>query len=68
MKRTITTLAVIVALILSWMLLAGIYYVTTDITYKQCLSENGVIFFMLMFGWTPAVMVASDLEDKFKTN
>ena len=59
-------LAVIASLVITWLSLGLIMYVVSDMTYKECISNSGIAYLMLLIGWIPAVIVGADLEKKFR--
>lgn len=52
-------IVVLTTFFLTWLFFAGICYITTDLSYKQCLNEVTAPLFM--YGWLPAAVVAGDL-------
>ena len=62
MKSTKIMLAVIATFIVTWLTLGLIFYVVSDMTYKESISNSGIGFTMLCIGWVPAVIVGADLE------
>ncbi len=67
MKNTIVMLTFLGALIITWMTLAGAAYLLSDIpTYKECMTNGGVLLLMLIFGWIPAIIVSMDVEEGVK--
>ena len=58
-------LAVIATLVATWLFLATIVYLCSDMTFKQSATIPAMFFLMLIFGWIPAVIVAFDLEKKW---
>ena len=61
MKSTKTMLALIATFLTTWLFLGLIGYLVSDITYKECLTSNDLIFLMVIFGWVPSVIVWIDL-------
>lgn len=67
MKSTIIMLSFLGTIIITWMMLGLAAYLLTDIpTYKQCMTSNGVLMLMLLFGWIPSIIVSIDMEEKIK--
>lgn len=64
MKATKIMLAVIATLIITWLTLGLIFYVTTDLTYKESISNAAIGWLMLFIGWVPAIVVAADLDEQ----
>lgn len=65
MKMTKIMLAMIATLIVTWLFFGFIYYVCSDLTYKQCISSDNTIVCMAIVGWIPVIVVASDLVEKW---
>lgn len=66
MKATKIMLAVIATLTLTAMTFGLISYLLSDLTYKQSMQHPAVWLLMLIFGWVPAVVVGTDLDEKLK--
>jgi hypothetical protein len=65
MKGTIMMLGFIVATLLTWLLFAGInYFVSENITFQQAAGSNAVLFFMIVIGWLPGIVVCNDIDNK----
>ena len=64
MKSTKIMVAVIATLIITWCVIGLIGYLLSDGTYKECMTHGGTLMFMLIFGWIPAIIIGSDLNDK----
>lgn len=62
MKATKIMLAVIASLIITWLTLGLIFYVLSDMTYKESLCNPGIGSIMLFIGWVPALIVGADVE------
>ena len=62
MKSTKIMLAVIASLIITWLTLGLIFYILSDMTYKESISNTGIGFTMLFIGWVPALIVGADLD------
>jgi hypothetical protein len=62
MKSTKIMLAVIASLIITWLTLGLIFYILSDMTYKECISNSGIGWMMLFIGWVPALIVGADIE------
>lgn len=63
MKSTKIMLAVIASLIITWLTLGLLFYVLSDMTYKESISNGGIGWMMLFIGWVPALIVGADLSD-----
>lgn len=68
MKSTKIMLAVIATLIATWTTFSLIGYILSDTSLRDCYTHSGTLFMMLIFGWIPAVIIASDLNDTLKDN
>jgi hypothetical protein len=62
MKATKIMLAVIATFIITWLTLGLIFYVLSDMTYKESISNAGIAYTMLFMGWIPALIVGADLD------
>ena len=68
MKSTKIMLAVIATLIATWTTFSLIGYFPSDLSLRDCFTHGGTLMLMLVFGWIPAVILASDLNDTLKEN
>ena len=68
MKSTKIMLAVIATLIATWTIISLIGYILSDTSLRDCFTNTGTIMVMFIFGWIPAVIIASDLNDTLKEN
>ena len=68
MKSTKIMLAVIATLIATWTTFSLIGYFLSDLSLRDCFTHGGTLMLMLVFGWIPAVILASDLNDTLKEN
>lgn len=66
MNTTKIMLAVIATLTITAMTIGMVAYLLSDLTYKQSMQHPAVWLLMLIFGWIPAVVVGTDLDDKLK--
>lgn len=65
MKNTIIMLAVIATFILTWMFISTIgYLLSQDVTFREVATHGGTLMAMLIFGWIPAVITGSDLNER----
>ena len=62
MKSTKIMLAVIATLLITWLTLGLLFYVLSDMTYKESISNSGIGYLMLFIGWIPALIVGADLD------
>jgi hypothetical protein len=63
MKSTKIMLAVIATFIITWMSLGFIFYILSDMTYKESCANSGIGFTMLFIGWIPALIVGADITE-----
>lgn len=64
MENTRNFLIVVAATITSYMFIAFIAYLLTDMTYKEACTSTGVVFTMVMIGWIFPVVVGIDLDSQ----
>lgn len=63
MKNTQIMIAFLLTLLVTWLALGCIVCTVSDLTLKASLTHPGLFMVMLLFGWIPAVIVASDLNE-----
>jgi len=63
MKSTKLMLAVIATILITWCVMGLIGYLISDLSFKECLTNDGTLYVMLILGWVPAIFVASDVHD-----
>ena len=67
MKNTIIMVAIIVTFLITWLLIATLAYLLTDIEdLKTAATTGGTLLFMFIFGWIPSVIVGIDLDNSYK--
>jgi uncharacterized membrane protein len=66
MKSTKIMLAVIATFIVTWLTLSLLFYILSDMTYKESCTYSATGFMMLFIGWLPALIVGTDLDEKLK--
>jgi hypothetical protein len=66
MKSTKIMLAVIATILITWCVMGLIGYLLSDLSYKQCMTHGGTVFCMLLFGWIPAIIFGSDIDEHLK--
>lgn len=66
MKNTKIMIAVVAAFVITWLLIGSLAYFLSDLQYKEALTQPGLFVFMFIFGWIPAVIVGSDLEQSYE--
>ena len=64
MKSTKIMLAILATLLITWTVIGLIGYLLSDGTYKECMTNEGTLIFMLIFGWIPSVILGIDLRDR----
>ena len=64
MKNTKLMVMVVLTFIITWVLLGTLSFLLSDSSLRDCLTENGLIFFLIMFGWIPSVIVGYDYHEK----
>lgn len=65
MKNTKIAVAALITFILTWLIIGFIaYMVTDDYTYKYILISPGMLAFMFILGWLPALIVGIDLYEE----
>lgn len=62
MKSTKIMLAVIATFVITWLILGLFFYVLSDMTYKESISNTGIALMMLFVGWIPALIVGYDVD------
>jgi hypothetical protein len=64
MKSTKIMLAVIATFLITWCVIGLIGYLLSDASYRECMIDCATVFFMLIFGWIPSLIVGYDLDKK----
>jgi hypothetical protein len=62
MKSTKIMLAVLATLLIVWCTIGLIGWMLSDLSYKECMTNGGTLFFFLLFGWIPSIIVGADLD------
>ena len=60
-------LAVIATFLTTWCVMGLIGYLLSDFSYKECMSDCATVFFMLIFGWIPSLIIGYDVDNKLKS-
>ena len=68
MKSTKIMLAVIATLISTWTLMSLIGWMLSDASLRECYTNSGTFFLMLVFGWIPAFIIGADLDEQLKNS
>ena len=68
MKNTKLMLVSITVFVTTYLLTGLIAYLLSDYQYRECLLNVPMIFFMIIFGWIPSVIVGSDYQDFLNKN
>ncbi len=66
MKSTKIMLAVLATLLIVWCTIGLIGWMLSDLSYKECMTNGGTLFFFILFGWIPAIIVGADLDEHLK--
>jgi hypothetical protein len=66
MKSTKIMLAFIATILITWCVVGLIGYLLSDLSYKECMTNGGTLFFLLLFGWIPAIIVGADLDERLE--
>lgn len=66
MKATKIMISVVVVFLITWFLLGSLVYALSDLSLKAALTSPGVMMIMFIFGWIPAVIVGSDLDESYE--
>ena len=66
MKSTKIMLAVIASLLTTWTSMSLIGWALSDMSLRECYTHNVTIMVMTIFGWVPAIIIASDLDKRFE--
>lgn len=59
-------LAVIATFLITWIVMGLIGWCLSDLSFKECMSDDATIMLMFIIGWMPCLFVASDLNDYLK--
>ena len=59
-------LAVLATTFITWCVMGLIGWMLSDLSYRDCMTNGGTFFFMLVFGWIPGVILGADLDKQFK--
>jgi hypothetical protein len=62
MKLTKIMLAVLAMLLIVWCTIEPIGWMLSNLSYKECMTNGRTLFFFLLFGWIPAIIVGADLD------
>ena len=58
-------LAGIVVLLLTWLTIGSLVCILSDLPWKAAMTQPGTLAFMVIFGWIPAVIVGSDIDENY---
>ena len=64
MRRTKMMVGFIVATLLTWFLFGLVGILVTNLSFKECLGDLGMLFPMFLLGWIPGVVVMYYMEEK----
>ena len=62
MKSTKIMLAVLATLLIVWCTIGLIGWMLSDLSYKECMTNGETLFFFIIVGWIPAIIVGADLD------
>ncbi len=62
MKSTKIMLAVIATFLIVWCTIGLICWMLSDLSYKECMTHGRTLFFFILFGWIPSMIVGADLD------
>jgi len=62
MKSTKIMLAVLATILITCCVIGLIGWMLSDLSYKECMTNGGTLFFFILFGWIPAIIVVADLD------
>ena len=71
MKNSLVLLAVIIALLATWTLAGIVSNTIAELEPQQLaytMKSDGMIIFMLIFGWIPALCIGVDVHSSFKND
>ena len=68
MKTTKIMLAIIASLLTTWTSMSLIGYAVSELSLRECYTNDATLMLMLIFGWIPAVIIACDLDKQIKDN
>ena len=63
MKTTKIMIAGIATFLLTFLLAGLVAYLLSDCSYRDCLTDPGMFFFMVVFGFIPVFIVCNDLDN-----
>jgi hypothetical protein len=66
MKSTKIMLAVLATFLIVWCTIGLIGWMLSDLSYKECMTNGGTLFCMLLFGWIPCIILGSDLDKRLE--
>ena len=65
MKTTKVMLAGVITFLITWCVLGLIgYLLSNNMSYKECMRNDIIIFIMFALGWIPSIIVCIDFNDK----
>jgi hypothetical protein len=67
MKSTKIMLAVIATILITWCVMGSIgWMLSSNASYRECMTHGGTLMLLMIFGWIPAAIVGADLNDKLR--
>ena len=55
-------LAILATILITWCVIGTIGYLLSDLSFKQSMTNGGTLFFFILFGWIPCIIVGADLD------
>jgi len=63
MKSTKIMLAVIATFFITWCVMGLIGYLLSDASYKECMIDGAILFFLVTIGWVPSLIIGCDVDN-----
>ena len=63
MKTTKIMIAGVATFLLTFLLAGLVAYLLSDSSYRDCLTNPAMFFFMVVFGFIPSIVVCNDLDN-----
>lgn len=68
MKSTKIMLAVIACFLTTWTSMSLIGWMLSELSLRECYTDDGILICMILFGWIPALIIGMDLDAHLKQN
>lgn len=60
-------LGVMSTMFITWMTVSTVYWMFSEaVPFKQCATDGGIVFLMVVFGWLPSVVVGIDINERLE--